>query len=384
MQGQAPGRGSNPLRVPPDKKLSGGLRGAAPPSALQARGDDVRRAPMPSVGAPRPLDTLAQLDQRPGTDDKRKLLNRARAKYLTFPIAIGLAETAVAAGERSYRNAVYCAAELEQDEHGKIRGHYCQTRWCLVCNRIRLARAINRYLPAISAWKDRQFVTLTLPNVQGADLADTIDAMLRDAVNIGRAIKRSDRLPFRALRKLESTSNTHRDDYPPHFHFVVEGIGAADALVARWLAVHPEASAAAQDVRPCDDASMMELFKYFTKIIVKRPDDSGSRMIAPFEALDMIFLAMRGHRVYQPVGFKVAVDFVTDENGKVGVAGDTAAVKRLGEQVQWQWLQQVHDWVDLSSGDTLTGYEPTDRFRSILRTASEGRSDRRPVPRSLP
>jgi hypothetical protein len=350
-----------------------GVRGAEPTAAPKARGELVRRAGtadprqregLASLGAKRPLDTLAQLDQRPGTDDKRKLLNRARAKYITFPLAIALAELRSPL-EKSYRNAVYCAANLEQDENGKIRGLYCQTRWCLVCNRVRLARAINRYYGPISEWKDRQFVTLTEPNVQASQLADAITVMQRDFVNIARAIKRTDGISFRALRKLECTYNPQRNDFHHHGHFVTEGKDAAHALVRRWLESHPEASPAAQDIRPCDDDGLKELFKYFTKIVVKRPDGSGSRMLAPVEALDKVFLAMRGRRVYQPIGFKIAADPATDENAEIGPDGDTVAVKRFGERVEWEWIQQLHDWIDLSSGEVLTGYEPTEQFRSL-------------------
>lgn len=340
----------------------------APAGRVVASPDGVSEAAGPKAPL---LDTLAQLDQRPGTDDKRKLLNRARAKHLTFPLAIALAELRSPL-EKSYRNAVYCAAYLEQDEYGKIRGLYCQTRWCLVCNRVRLARAINRYYGPISEWQDRQFVTLTLPNVQARELADTIAATLQDAANIGRAIRQTDRLTFRSLRKIECTYNPERDDYHPHLHFVVEGKDSTHALVRRWLARHADATAPAQDIRPCDDGSLLELFKYFTKIIVKRPDGSGSRMVAPVEALDVIFLAMRGRRVYQSVGFKVAVDPTNDESGEIGADGDTAAVKRLGERVQWEWIQQLHDWVDLSSGEMLTGYEPTDGMRATVGPVAKG------------
>lgn len=190
--------------------------------------------------------------------------------------------------------------------------------------------------------------------------------MLRDVVNIARAIKQTDGIAFRALRKLECTYNPQRNDFHPHLHFVVEGQAAAHALVKRWLARHPEANAVAQDVRPCDDGALIELFKYFTKIVVKRPGGTGSRTLAPVEALDVIFLAMRGRRVYQPIGFKVAADPATDENAEIGADGDTDAVKRIGERVQWEWIQQLHDWIDLSSGEPLTGYQPTQEFRALV------------------
>ena len=357
-----------------------GVRGAAPPAALKARGELVRSAAtanprrrevLASVGAKRRLDTLAQLDQRPGTDDKQKLVNRARAKYLTYPLAIQLAELHSPL-EKSYRNAVYCAADLEQDEYGKIRGHYCNTRWCLVCNRVRLARSINRYLAPIGEWKDPQLVTLTLPNVPAAALKKTIGTMMGDVESIRRAMKRTDKVPFRALRKLECTYNIRRDDYHPHFHFVVEGATAATTLLRRWLALHPDATAMAQDIRPCDAGSLMEVFKYFTKLVVKCTDDARSRVVAPVAALDVIFQAMHGRRVFQTLGFTVAAAPENDENADIGTSGDTAAVKRIGDRLHWEWIQQSHDWVDLASGEVLTGYHPNEQLRQLVERSFPG------------
>ncbi len=311
-----------------------------------------------------PLDTSAQLNQRPVGGDRERLSRRARAKYMTVPIAIELAELRSPL-EKGYRNTVYCAGRLEQDATGKLRGHYCGNRWCLVCNRVRGARSINRYLPVIGEWSEPQLVTLTLPNVTAGVLAGAIHDMLRDLVAIGRAVRRTDRLPVRALRKLECTYNPERNDYHPHFHIAVEGYASAEALVRRWLELHPDASPAAQDIRPCDASSLKELFKYFTKLIAKRPDRNAPRAVAPAAALDVIFSAMKGRRVFQPMGFKVTVPPTQDENSAVGTDGDTLAPTRCGESITWEWMQNLHDWIDLETGDVLSGYEPTRRLLDV-------------------
>lgn len=286
---------------------------------------------------------------------------------MTVPLSIALAELRSPL-ENSYRNAFYCASDLEQDEEGVIRGHFCGTRWCLVCNRVRTARAINNYYPMLRTWVAPQFVTLTIPNVGADELDGTIAAMLWGTRLIASAIRRTDRLPFRALRKLECTFNLGADTFHPHLHLVVETKASADALVRRWLQRHPEASPKAQDARKCDERSMMELFKYFTKLLTKRSDDRSSRAVAPVEKLDVIFLAMKGRRVFQPMGFPVAAPSPQDDEAEIGTSGDTLAAKRLGDRVYWEWVQNVHDWIDLSSGEVLTGYEPTDGQCKMLRS----------------
>jgi Replication protein len=285
---------------------------------------------------------------------------------MTVPLAIDLAELRSPL-EKKYRNTVYCAGTLEQDASGKLRGKYCGNRWCLVCNRVRIARAINRYLPVIAAWECPQLVTLTLPNVPAEELASgTIRDMLRDLVAIGRAIRRTDKLRIRALRKLECTYNPERNDYHPHFHIAVEGRAIAEAIVRRWLDLHPDATREAQDIRPCNGNSLKELFKYFTKLIAKRPDRSAPRAVAPAAALDVIFSAMKGRRVFQPMGFRVAAPPTQDENSEVGTDGDTEAPTRYGESIVWEWMQELHDWIDLETGDVLSGYEPTDSYVQLV------------------
>ena len=93
-------------------------------------------------------------------------------------------------------------------------------------------------------------------------------------------------------------------------------------------------------MRPCDGGSLRELFKYFTKLLAKRSHEASSRGVAPATALDVIFCAMKGRRVYQSMGFRVAVEGKQDENAEVGTSGDTLTRKRIGESILWEWLQE--------------------------------------------
>jgi hypothetical protein len=260
--------------------------------------------------------------------------------------------------ESSYRNSVYCCHVLQQ-EAGKVRGKWCGNRWCFQCSRVRTARAIERYTPALATW-DKWLVTLTVPNAPAAHLAATLRLMLGCLTKVKRAVKRTDRLALRALRKLECTHNVRRDDYHPHLHLVVDGEPAARALVAGWLAAWPGTVPEAQDARRCDDASLIEVFKYFTKLT------TGKKLMPP-AALDVIFTAMRGLRVYQPMGFTVpARDSSQDENAAVDDGPGTAAPDPDREPTSWEWEQRAADWIDHATGELLSGYEPAPRFRTFV------------------
>jgi hypothetical protein len=314
-----------------------------------------------------PLDTLAQLGQ------KGLLLKRARARYLSLPLAVTLAELRSPL-EKSYRNTVYCSATLNQED-GKMTGTYCGNRWCMVCNRIRTARAIQRYLPIVEQWDDSYLVTLTSRNVASAELPPQLRGYVKSFQAIKLGMRRTDGIKLVALRKLECTYNARTDEYHPHFHVVVKGEAAARLLHKRWLERYgDDADAKGQDVRRCDGDSLREVFKYFTKLLAKtRTAGSDTKRSAPVApaALDVIFRSMKGLRVYQPVGFKVAADAPDEAADEIAPELATSAVSRAGERVTWQWSQQATDWVDGETGECLTGYEPIEAFRKLV-TALEG------------
>lgn len=197
------------------------------PSALELEHSSRSDGCAPPLGGA--LDTLAQLGQNASSGKSRSpqvatgptLLRRARAKFFSMPLAINLAELRTPL-EKSYRNTVYCSAILSQ-QNGKIIGTYCGNRWCMVCNRIRTARAIERYLPIVERWPDKHLVTLTLRNVSAAQLDACIAQMIRDFQATKLALRRTDGHKLVALRKLECTYNVRTKEYHPHFHVVEIG-----------------------------------------------------------------------------------------------------------------------------------------------------------------
>ena len=365
MQVGPPGGEMIPHRAPPAQNGSGGSGGRAP------------RGGPGAAGAGAALDTLAQPCQSSESDAARlKLAKRARAKYATLPRAVSLAELRTPL-EKAYRNTVYCSNTLRQSSDGTISSRYCGNRWCLACCRIQTARSIRRYGPELDTWGEKMFVTLTIPNDSGDRLGEWIDLILRAIPQMSRAIKRTDGLEFRAVRKLECTFNFRRGDYHPHLHLIVEGRAQAEALVGRWLELFPTARRAAQDIRPCRPGEAKELFKYFTKLATKASD--GTSLPIPVEALDVIFAAMRGRRVYQSVGFTLPKSPAQDEEAPLGRTGRTAAPSRIGESITWDWSQESADWLDGRTGEFLTCSgltanvveEPQYRVR-----VAEGRVDR--------
>ena len=308
-------------------------------------------------------DQKKENDQEP-LSGKKTLLKRARAKYVTNGLTNKLRKIESPLN-KSYLNSYYCASILKQ-EGQKITGVYCNNRWCLVCNRIRTAKMITGYKEVLEGLRKLQFVTLTIPNVPGEKLRNSIQEMIQKFRIIQKKFHNRDRHKIcydrggqdlkevlRGIRKLEVTYNPIRDDFHPHFHFLIQGSQESLALVSAWLLQFPEANLKAQDITPADKGSILELFKYFSKII----SDGGVIHAGP---LDIIFQAMRNMRVVQPLGIKKNVSEDVDEV--------RAEIYRDIQEAEstWSWIDDSTDWVDKETGEILTGYVPTEKLRKIF------------------
>jgi hypothetical protein len=110
---------------------------------------------------------------------------------------------------------------------------------------------------------------------------------------------------------------------------------------------------------------MKDLFKYFTKLIAKRRDQSEGQRIAPVAALDVIFCAMKGRRVYQPMGFKLPPT-VQDPDEQLEHLTASIELEAGPNSCWWEWIQDQHDWVKTLSGELLTGYHPVPGYSELV------------------
>ena len=259
--------------------------------------------------------------------------------------------------EQSYRNTLYCVEVLRQ-ESGKLSGHYCGNRWCLVCASIRTGRAWNNYMPILKTWREKQFVTLTIQNVNGEQLRGTIGEIIWVLTWIKKEIARRYGVELVGIRKLECTYNAERGDFHPHVHMVVEDKPMACLVTMLWLDAWAGLAASnAQKIVAANNNSVGELFKYFTKLVTKR------KMMAP-PALDTIFRAMRRRQVFRSFGFTLPK--ADDESDELTFEQGTHAPTRRDESIVWDWVEGATDWVDLQTGECLSEYEPTAGFRAFV------------------
>lgn len=334
-------------------------------------------SPLDKLGKPRQGGVESGSDRPPmpgesAREEARETMRkRNRAKYITSGL---LDELEALESPVPYSKARHCCERVEQRD-GKLTSHYCRSRWCIICNRIRAGVRINRYVPVFEEWDQDggvQFVTLTVPNCEGEDLRATLEEMLHQLKLCRRQLRRTRGLEYKAVRSIEVTYNSNNGTFHPHFHIAVCSRSAAIALRDEWLKRWDEASRAAQDVTAWDGdtGSLKELVKYPTKLMTTA---EGEEQPDP-EALDTIFRALKGKHLFEPVGFQVA-DYHEDLDPSVDLdefedqEAVIAAFHRPRENVVWMWDADAHDWVDRETGECLTGWDPTllDRFAARTR-----------------
>jgi hypothetical protein len=287
---------------------------------------------------------------------KENLKKRAKAKYFTQAYTKQLAKLESAL-KKSYVNTLYCSNTLIQKEK-KIISHYCNNRWCIVCNRIRTAKMITAYkdaLDELASSDDLYFVTLTIRNTIATLLKEKTDEMQKVCSNIIKRInmrrEREGKEKLKGIRKLECTFNDVELTFHPHLHLLVKGYQNAVDIKDEWLKYYKdEALHYLQDIRKADEKSLLEIFKYYTKMM--------SNKTMYIEALDVIFRAMRGKRVYQPFGIRKSISEDIDTIQQQ-IIEDLEEAEKI-----WEW--EEHDWVDRQTGEHLSNYTPSQKMNELI------------------
>lgn len=284
-------------------------------------------------------------------------LKRAKVKFTQQKLLKALFKLGSPLAKK-YDSTIFCSSVLEQDGN-KLRSRFCNNRWCNICNRIRTAKLIKGYGAAIESMLDPRFVTLTVPNVPATELRAEIRRMISEFRKIQELRRKHKKPLIRGIRKLEVTYNPDLQNFHPHFHFIVEGEAAADELIEAWLDRNTTADKRGQDQREAKNP--IELFKYFAKLTSKSKSDTiiikaGKMVRIEYsypEALDLVFQAIEGTRIIQPIG---GIKYVKEDIENL----ETVVVEDL-EPEEALWIYQNQDWVNVYTGELLTGYEPTRR-----------------------
>lgn len=288
-----------------------------------------------------PLDTLAQVPP----NSIKSLQKRARSKWYTQPLVMQLKYLEETKLKKYYSHAWNCNNKLYQ-EGQKITSRYCNTRVCNICSRIRTAKLMNGYVNQLMELDDIEFVTLTVPNCKLEDLNDCVDNILKQIVLIIRNLREKKGKKISGIRKLEITYNVFTNTFHPHLHLLVDK-SSGSLFIDQWLKRMPNANIKAQDVRKADKGALAEIFKYTTKMVVRKKGQLNFYL----KPINSILECLYKRRCFQPFGI---VKMVNEDVDELDAMVYTDLPDNEGGITEWVWKEC--DWINGKS--TLTGYIP--------------------------
>jgi len=145
------------------------------------------------------------------------------------------------------------------------------------------------------------------------------------------------------------------NDYHPHYHIIIDGKVTAYNLRESKLKKNPDYKIYwGQDVRQANEKSVKELFKYFTKIYSPPKDVKTEDFEINYEAIDNMVTAIYRKRIFQPIGFKL---LNLNEQEKP---------EKLKKNPYAIYMNDLKDWVNINTGELLTGYKPNEKTRNFV------------------
>ena len=299
------------------------------------------------------LDTLEQPVPLGISKGLRTLRKRSISKYFTNKLIFPLIDQKSCL-QKNYWQTYHCV-KTHLQTGTKITAKYCGKRWCIVCNRVRMARLLNGYQEQMKALPDLRFVTLTVPNVTDVNLSGCITEMVNEIILIQKQFRKKCKHKIVGIRKIEITYNPRLRNFHPHLHFILSGKQVGDELLHQWLQRNPSASNLAQDNRECTD--LKEAFKYGCKLYKssKRKDGTKVIQVYPPKALDIMFRSLVGRRIIQPMGgLRMVNEELNDLVSTVNVEQDRTEI--------WTWEQEYCDWVNAEWECLAGGAVPEVKF----------------------
>ncbi|MEO9967177.1 MAG: protein rep [Reichenbachiella sp.] len=299
---------------------------------------------------------------------------RAKCKTITRSLVLSMIDVAIERGDfhnvQPLWNTFHCQSDVITS-NGRLYGNYCKNRFCTLCNRIRKAGILNRYMPIIKQWPEPHFVTLTVKSVPGHKLKSFIEnGVLRAFYEIKDAqrqrFKRGKGIKLKGIKSIESNFNPIKKTYNPHLHIIVPDRETADLLRNEWIKkwtwdevkyfmdrrrkdfIDPRA----QDINKIKDLekALIETVKYSGKIFTEPdPNNKKPKRLRKIyaNALYIIFDAFKGHRVFDRFGFDLPK-----------VEDYEPELHELTDYKTWQFETCLCNWYSEERNEILTDFSP--------------------------
>jgi hypothetical protein len=290
---------------------------------------------------------------------------------------------------KSYWNTYHCSEKLEYDsKEKKIKSHYCKNRLCIVCNRIRMSKNIKEYIPIVSSWDEIGFVTLSSVNCLEGQIRTQAQEYMKVIELIKKKYNRDKKVELKnfgynpyeiqklvlahptdytlqAIVKIEVTYNNRIKTFHPHLHLLVNGYEQSDFIanefIMRMKKRNMTVSSKGQDVRKADTETVVEMMKYFTKVLQK---DKQGNLYLPPKQLDAILNELYKVPLIRCIGIsRKEREFYKTKYEKVA----EIKVDLGNDDKVFTWVNGMFNWIDRDSGEILLDTEIPINYEDFIK-----------------
>jgi|TARA_R100001460_G_scaffold107254_1_gene155667 hypothetical protein len=336
-------------------------------------------------------------------NDKKKVVNRQKRKYLSYHLASRLInystdlrcryytndaivshipQNELKRDLNSFWNMFYCSSTMTLSNN-KITGNYCKNKLCIICSSIRGNKLYHRYSKYFKQFDENElrFVTMTLQSCKPSELKQRVKLMQKVFRQIIQTFKkryqRGNMDKFIGLRKIECNFNAKELTYNPHFHCLVVGIDNSHELVLEWKKrikkLGIEIKDYANPIQRISDKGnhYYELFKYITKIVTPvsgKPANGKTNKSIYLSSTLNIFNAFHRVRTYERFGFNLP----NDERPKTNdYSIDVESLDYMQSVGHFHWRPHENDWLNDETNELLSKEQIPQYFKKLVDTIKQ-------------
>lgn len=175
---------------------------------------------------------------------------------------------------RNMIRQIKCSGYLLVYEDGTIRSYFCNQKSCPICNSIRLAKFLDKYLSIMEQQQFLYHLVLSIRNPSRQSLKNRIKKMYKffdqSAIRRNKIYKEFNK-KIKFIRSFETTFNRAMDTYHIHFHILLGGDNENEVktygklLIEYWLKYFGELADPKAQYLKKQKKSPLENFKYLFK-----------------------------------------------------------------------------------------------------------------------
>jgi len=252
-----------------------------------------------------------------------------------------------------------CSSYLLVYDNQTIKSIFCNQKSCPICNSIRLAKFLDKFLPIMEEQKYLYHLVLTIRSPNKQNLKKQINRMYKffdhSAIKKNKIYRRlNKKIIF--IRSFETTFNKRMDTYHIHFHILLGGDNEEEVktygnlLIEYWLKYFKDSAESEAQYLEKQKKSALENFKYLFKF----KDITKGTIPMTYEILK----ATRHKKLFTAKNIKrekiskALSDSIFDDT-------DDANISQ-----RFHYDSKSKNWIDEATGEVLVTDEKLKRFKS--------------------